>query len=70
MNNKTPRTKIGNLSQQPRTLDMNELADVTGGLRRGGFGGVGGIGMGGAVEETWTWTDPTEEGGLKTKDDE
>jgi hypothetical protein len=68
MNNKSPRTKIGNLSQQPRTLDIDELADVTGGLIRGGFGGIGG--GGGVMADTWTWTDPVEVGELKKKDDE
>jgi hypothetical protein len=68
MKNKTPRTKIGNLPQQPRALDMDELANATGGLMRGGMGGIGGGGTVGC--DTWTWTDPQHPDDIYRKDDE
>ena len=62
------RTKIGNLPQQPRTLDSDELANVTGGLIRGGFGGIGGTA--GASAGTWTWTEPSGPDDIYRRDDE
>jgi hypothetical protein len=61
MKNKPIRTKIGNLPQQPRALDIDELADVTGGLMRGGGGGGG---------STWTWTEPAGPDDIYRRDDE
>ena len=65
---KPTRTKIGNLPQQPRSLDNDELANVTGGLMRGGFGGIGG--GGGATADTWTWTEPQHPDDIYRRDDE
>ena len=69
MSKKQSRTKLDSLPASARVLDNNELDAVSGGVRRGGFGGAGG-GVGAVDDGTWTWTAPTSDGDIYRKDDE